>query len=219
MNTDKLKDAERRFLAQYPGGFSNPQMIEIAKKHRAQKMKQLAQESFSAEMFDDSNGIVASIAKTISQSSVISVFEKPKFRDLVKSMDDSERVHLAYGLKEFLHGNQDMGFNMMVGILGAYKLAKWPLLTVCPVYYRPHEEAFIKPTTVKSIINYFELEGLSYSPKPNYEFYTLYKDELICMKNQVDMSLRSDNLAFSAFLMLTAADLNDTGISNLGFFR
>lgn len=219
MNIEKLKDAERRFLAQYPGGFSNPQMIEIAKKHRAEKMNRLAQGSFSADEFDDPSDIVASIAKIISQSSVISVFEKPKFRDFIKSMNHSEKVHLAHGLKEFLHGNEEMGFNMMAGILGAYKLAKWPLLTVCPVYYRSHEQVFIKPTTVKSIINYFELEGLSYSPKPSYEFYVAYRDELIRMKSQVDISLQSDNLAFSAFLMLTAAGLNDAGIEKHDFFR
>ncbi len=219
MNTDKLKDAERRFLAQYPGGFSNPHMMEIAKKHRADKMNRMAWDSFSPEMFDDPNGIVASIAKIISQSSVISVFEKPKFRDLVKTMSSSEKVHLSQGLKEFLHGNQEIGFKLMVELLASYGLAKWTLLTICPVYYHPQEEAFIKPTTVKSIINYFELEGLSYSPKPNYEFYTAYKDELIRMKKQVDTSLQSDNLAFSAFLMLTAERFNDAGVNTQGFFR
>ncbi len=219
MNIDKLKDAQRRFLAQYPGGFSNPQMLEIAKKHRAEKMRKLAQESFSIGQFDDPNGIVASMAKIIGQSSMISVFEKPKFRDFAKIISDGEKVHLAHGLREFLHGNQEIGFKLMTELLASYKLAKWPLLTICPVYYRPNEEAFIKPTTVKSIIAYFELEGLRYNPKPSFEFYHAYREQLVRMKKLVDISLQADNAAFSAFLMLTANGLNETGYGEPDFFR
>ena len=219
MNIDKLKDAQRRFLAQYPGGFSNPQMLEVAKKHRAEKMRKLAQESFSADQFDDPSGIVASMAKIIGQSSMISVFEKPKFRDLAKMMSDGEKVHLAHGLKEFLHGNQEIGFTLMADLLGSYKLAKWPLLTICSVYYRPNEEAFIKPTTVKSIIAYFELEGLRYSPKPSYDFYRAYREQLLRIKELADTTLQADNAAFSAFLMLTANGLNEIGYGEPDFFR
>ncbi len=219
MNTEKLKDAERRFLAQYPGGFSNPQMKEIAKKHRAEKMNTLAQESFSADMFDDPASIVASMAKIVGQSSMISVFEKPKFRDFSKIISDGEKVHMAHGLHEFLYGNQELGFTMMTQLLGSYQLAKWPLLTICPLYYRPHEEAFIKPTTVKSAIAYFELEGLRYSPRPSFEFYIAYRGQLIRMKKLVDVSLQSDNAAFSAFLMLTAAETNAAGLGEQDFFR
>lgn len=219
MNMDKLKDAQQRFLAQYPGGFSNPQMIDIAKKHRAEKMKALAQEYFSTDQFDDPAGIVASMAKLIGQSSMISVFEKPKFRDFSRMMNDGEKVHLAHGLKEFLHGNQEIGFKLMSELLASYKLAKWPLLTICAVYYRPHEEAFIKPTTVKSIITYFELEGLRYNPKPSWEFYHAFRDQLMHMKKLSDTSLQTDNAAFSAFLMLTANGLGDTEHNEQDFFR
>ncbi len=47
MNNAKLKAAEAEFMERYPGGFSNPRMLEIAKKHKVEKMKQMAQDSFA----------------------------------------------------------------------------------------------------------------------------------------------------------------------------
>lgn len=37
MNRTKLKEAEERFYMQYPGGFSNPLMLEIAKNTKWKK--------------------------------------------------------------------------------------------------------------------------------------------------------------------------------------
>jgi hypothetical protein len=39
MNRVKLKEAEEKFIIRFPGGFSNPQMLELAKKHKVGKMK------------------------------------------------------------------------------------------------------------------------------------------------------------------------------------
>ena len=207
MNRKKLKEAEERFLLRYPGGFSNPSMLEIAKKHKVEKMNKMAQDSFAIENFDNTGRIIDSMTKVVSQSSMVSVFEKPKFRDLVKSISDDERVRLSHGLKEFLHGDQEGGFKLMTDLLREYKLVKWPLITVCPVYYRPGVEVFIKPTTVKGVIEYFELEGLKYSPKPTFEFYRDYREQINRIKKEVDASLQVDNAAFCGFLMMSLEKL------------
>ena len=203
MNLVRLKEAEERFFMRYPGGFSNPLMLEVAKRHKVEKMNKLAVESFSIEQFENPDKIVDSINKIIGQASMVSLFEKPKFRDAVKTMSENEKEYLSNGLKEFLYGNQGFGFELMCGLLNQYHLAKWTLLTICPVYYKQSEEVFIKPTTTKDIINYFELEGLKYSPTPTYEFYRAYRDQINTMKMQVDASLHSDNAAFCGFLMIS----------------
>ncbi|MEA4847780.1 MAG: hypothetical protein VB106_11165 [Clostridiaceae bacterium] len=207
MNKTKLKEAEERFLLRYPGGFSDPMMLEIAKKHRVEKMNRMAQESFAAENFDDPDRITDSMSRIVSQSSIVSVFEKPRFREFIKVISHSERELLAHGLREFMHGDQASGFKLMAGLLDEYKLAKWTLLTVCPVYYKPDEEVFIKPTTVKGVIEYFELEGLKYSPKPAYEFYRAYREQINRIKKEVDALLQTDNTAFCGFLMMSLEDL------------
>lgn len=203
MNKAKLKEAEERFIMRYPGGFSNPQMIEIAKKHKVEKMKKMAQDSFAIGQFESAGNIVDYMGKIVSQSSLISLFEKPKFRDFVKVMSDSEKEHLAHGLKEFLHGDQAFGFGLMTGLLREYKLAKWPLITVYPIYYRPSVEVFIKPTTAKGIIEYFELTGLKYNSNPSFEFYQAFREQIKQMKQEVHASLQVDNAAFCGFLMMT----------------
>ncbi|HPW40124.1 MAG TPA: hypothetical protein PLW98_01255 [Bacillota bacterium] len=95
-------------------------------------------------------------------------------------------------------------------MLNEYKLAKWTLLTACPVYYRPGVEVFIKPTTVKGVIEYFELEGLKYSPKPTFEFYKAYRKRINQIKKEVDASLQVDNGAFCGFLMMSLESSEDT---------
>ncbi|HEX3047817.1 MAG TPA: hypothetical protein VHY08_23900 [Bacillota bacterium] len=209
MNRIKLKEAEARFLSRYPGGFSDPQMVEIAKKHKVAKMNQLAQESFSQDQFEHPDRIIDSMIKIVSQSSMVSLFEKPKFRDGVKTMNGNEKACLSQGLREFLHGDQKFGFGMMTGLLSQYKLAKWPLLTVCPVYYRPQVEVFIKPTTAKGVIEYFELEGLKYNSKPTFEFYRAYREQINQLKEEVAKSLQFDNAAFCGFLMMSLEDFVD----------
>lgn len=79
MNRSKLKEAEERFLKRYPGGFSDPMMLEIAKKHKVEKMNKLAQDSFSTENFENPEGIVNSMKKIIGQSSMVSVLKSRNF--------------------------------------------------------------------------------------------------------------------------------------------
>ncbi|MFZ5968528.1 MAG: hypothetical protein ACOYVK_15345 [Bacillota bacterium] len=202
MNRRKLIKAQEQFFKRYPGGFSNPQMLAVAKKHKLEKMCKLAQESFAIEQFQNPAQIVDSMHKIVSQSSLISLFEKPKFRDFVKALSEDEKEFLSNGLKEFLYGNQEDGFERMVDLLKAYRLAKWPLITVFPAYFRPTVEVFVKPTTAKGIIAYFELEGLQYRSNPTYEFYQSYRDQINQMKREVDPSLQFENAAFCGFLMM-----------------
>jgi hypothetical protein len=204
MNINRLKTAESNFLHAYPEGFADPVIVEIAKKHKIDKIHKLALDSFAKPQFKHCTRINTAITKLISQSSMVSVFEKVRFRDFMKSVPDYEQDILAAGLKQFLHGDQEIGFQMMTDLLATYKLAKWPLLTACPYYYRPETEVFMKPTTVKGVIDYFELTGLKYSPQPTYLFYRTYRDQVLEMKKLVSNTLGyNDNAAFCGFLMMS----------------
>lgn len=203
MNIQRLKAAEREFLEQYPKGFNSPEMQEIGKKHKMDKMVAFAQEHFAPEKFMRLDLVVAKMIEMVNKSSMVSLFEKPKYRDYVKSLDPGQQEFLAMGLKEFLHGKQESGFNMMVEILSEVKLAKWTLITVFGVYYYPHDEIFVKPTTTKNVINIFELEDVIYKPLPSYSFYKKYREHILAMKKQVDKNLSPNNAAFTGFLMFS----------------
>jgi hypothetical protein len=204
MNLRRLKQAEAAFLARYPGGFENPEIIATrVMKHKPDQMIALAQESFSKGNFRRPDLIVENMIKVISRSSVISVFEKPRFRDVARSLPPADKDVLAHGLEESLHGNEQTGFEMMVDLLRSEKLAKWSLMTVCQTYFHPQRDVFIKPTTVKGAIEYFELQDLQYKPTPSWAFYQAYRSAFYEMKSKVDKSLSPTNAAFSGFLWMT----------------
>ncbi len=203
VNLEKLKESEEIFFVRYPEGFDDEEMKKIAKKHKISKMKEMAREMFAEDRFSDTDAVMEDLIKIVSRSSLVSVFEKAKFKDYGKGLQDPDKSQLVVGLYETIHGDMEKGFDLMISVLEKVKLAKWPIITVCPLYYNPDEEVFIKPTTVKKIIAYYELEDIVYKPRPSYEFYWKYKKYFREMRREVDIKAAPDNAAFSGFLMMS----------------
>ena len=204
MNLHRLKQAEAAFLHRYPGGFDNPELIAIRnKKHKPDQMIALARECFSKGNFTFPGLIVKNMEKVISRASIVSVFEKMSFRDFANTLSPHEKQWLSSGLEELLHGTEQTGFEMILDLLKSQKLAKWTLMTVCQTYFHPQRDVFIKPTTVKGVIEYFELENLQYKPTPSWSFYEAYRSIFDEMKSKVDKSLSPTNPAFSGFLFMS----------------
>jgi len=162
-----------------------------------------AQETFVRRNFKLPDLIIDNMIKVVSRSSMVSLFEKPKFRDFTNSLSPKSKQLLAGGLEELLHGQEQQGFETMLDVLKSGKLAKWSLMTICQTYFRPQFEVFIKPTTAKGVIEYFELKNLQYKPTPTWSFYDEYRSVINEMKSKVDSSLSPYNAAFSGFLMIT----------------
>lgn len=202
MNEKKLKMAEAHFLAQYPGGFQHPEMQAIGKKHKMDAMVIFVKESFSKKAFRDTEKITNDMIKAVSRSSMVSMFEKPKFRDFIKRLDPNEKQFMADALKKMLHGKQQAGFEAMVDLLLTEKLAKWSLISIIPAYFAPDTEVFVKPTTAKGVIKHFEVEDLIYKPRPSWDFYVAYRNLINQAKTKVDKGLSPSNAAFSGFLMM-----------------
>lgn len=202
MNISKLKDAEENFLVFYPKGFEDEALLPIIKRHNTAKIGESVREMFAPNRFTRTEQICENFAKIVSKSSLISLFEKPKVRDMVKQMSMEQQDMLSIGLFELLHANQEKGFEILVDMLGIYKLAKWSIVTLIPYYYAQEKEFFIKPTTTKDIIKFFEIEGLTYKPRPTYEFYVRYTQILKTMKSHVSPLIGQDNAGFTGFLMM-----------------
>ena len=117
MNIQKLKSAEAAFLERYPGGFEHPDMVEIGKKHKMDQMVAFTQESFARENFQMPDLIVDRMIKVVSRSSMVSVFEKPKFRDYANPLPPARKRELADGLWAVLYGDQQHGFERMLAVL------------------------------------------------------------------------------------------------------
>ncbi|MDK2868759.1 MAG: hypothetical protein PWP38_3074 [Clostridiales bacterium] len=203
VNAEKLKHAEQIFFNMYPDGFEADEMKAIAKKHKVEKMRQFVEEHFNEKAFENTDQLFEDYVKLIARSSLVSVFEKAKFRDAAKVMSAVEKDMMVKGMKAFLYGNQAAGFEMQIEVLERYKLAKWPILTVLGLYQFPAVEVLVKPTTVKGILKYFEVTDIQYTSKPTYAFYSQYRELVNAIKALAHPMLMVDNAAFCGFLMMT----------------
>ena len=203
MNLEKLKEAEAYFLELYPQGFEDVGLLPIIKRHNTAKIGEQVREMFAKENFSQPELICENFAKIVSKSTLISLFEKPKVRDMIKLMRIELRYILCIGLYEMLYGDKKEGFDTLVEVLSFYTLAKWSIVTLIPYYFYRDKEFFIKPMTTKNIIAFFEIEGLVYRPKPSYEFYVQYKKVLENMRAEVSQKISpNDNAGFTGFLMM-----------------
>ena len=203
MNLRKLKRAEELFFNRYRGGFNHPEMVSLGKKHKMDQMVSFTQEGFSKRNFKTSETIIENLIKVISRSSMVSLFEKPKFKDFAISLNLQNQKLLVSGLKEVLYGKEQQGFERILDVLKTGKLAKWSLITICQTYFRPQIDVFVKPTTAKGVIEFFELKTLQYKPAPTWAFYEEYRAIINEMKSKVDSNLAPNNAAFSGFLMMS----------------
>lgn len=203
MNINKLKILESKFFAIYPGGFENEVLRKISKKHNFVKISDYVKEVCSKESLKKGVEAIDGIMKVVSKSSMVSVFEKMRFRDLVKEFDLTEKALVVGAVYDLLHGDEEEGFTDLYNLLAPYKLAKWPILTVFRAYYYSSTDLLIKPTTVKKILKYLEITDIEYSPKASYSFYDKYRSHINHLKLKVDSRLSPSNAAFSGFMMIS----------------
>ena len=202
MNKKVLKTAEQNFLTMYPGGFLHPEMVAVGKKHKMDQLTAFAMEAFAKENFAKPKLVLESAQKLVSRSTLVSMFEKPKFRTFCEELPNKERKALVEGWFELLHGKEKTGFEAALEILGNHKLAKWPLATVVQSYYRPTKEVFIKPTTAKLIVTHLELD-MVYKPTPSWDFYRKFRKAIKECKSLTTKELAPNNPAYCGFLMMT----------------
>lgn len=202
MNYQKLKDAEASFLQRYPGGFADPGMESVKKKHNVDKLVEFSQQNLSRASFNRPELIAETLVKIVSRSSMVSRFEKPKFRDFINSLNSHEKQALADTMEKRLYGRQKQrGFDEFLGMLSHHKIAKWAVISAVPFYFSPRKEAFVKPTTAKGILSYLEVTDLEYKPTPSWAFYRGYLNLLAEIKREVVPSLSPNNAALTGFLM------------------
>ena len=100
MNLKQLRRAERKFLSRYPGGFTHPDMVAVGRKHKMDRMIRMSQAAFGEDGFDRPGAVVDNLVKLVGTSSMVSMFEKPKFRSFANALNDMEKTLLADALQD-----------------------------------------------------------------------------------------------------------------------
>lgn len=201
MNKNEFERYQKLFLKAYPGGFQHESMLVQVKKHAVPKWVQFVQAFLSASALQNHENGIKAITKLVTGSSLISVFEKTAFKNMIQSMSQSEKTELVESVSELLHKDQETGFVQFNAILSRYQNAKWPIITTLMYYSNPEFEVLIKPSTVKKVISALELEPIKYLSKPDYSFYCAYRDAILEMKTLARPELQVENGAFCGFLM------------------
>lgn len=202
MNIEKLKKLESDFLDRYPEGFKSPDFKKTTKKHNVQKHTTYINEVLTEEYLRKGHKVYKEVAKVVLTSSLVSVFEKVRFRDLGADFTNTEKTRFVKGVSELLYGHEKSGFYMVYTLLKEHRLAKWPIIIVYRVYANPKKDVFMKPTVVKKVISHLDLP-FKYESDPSYTLYKKYRTAINKMKKEVSLSLRPNNLAFTGFLMLS----------------
>ena len=204
MNLERLKEAEASFLERFPGGFQDPGMQPIRKRHNVDKLTEFAADNLNELAFVQPQRCAEIVLTIIGRSSMVSRFEKAPFRDAINSMSSKDQQQLAKAFQKRLTGrSKRAGFEAIVDLFARYRLARWSLVSAVPFYFAPKREAFVKPTTAKKIIARLEVEGLDYRPRPDWSFYYGFRKLIGQIKQHLDPSLTSNNAAITGFLMFT----------------
>jgi len=202
MNIEKLKKLESEFLERHPDGFKSKEFVKITKKHNVGKHTEYINGILTEDYLNKGHQVFKDVAKVVLSSSLVSVFEKVRFRDFAADLTTAEKTRFVKGVSELLYGHEKSGFYMVYTLLKEHRLAKWPIITVFRVYAYPKKDVLMKPTVVKKVIAHLNLD-LKYESDPSYTLYRKYRTEINKMKKEVALSLRPNNLAFTGFLMMT----------------
>lgn len=203
MNLDKLKEAEATFLQVYPDGFADPAIEAIRKKHNVDQLVRFTQEHVTRANCNRPHFLADTLVKIVGRSSMISIFEKPRFRDFIRALDSDEKEALARAVEQRLFGRKRQGFEAIVDMLAHHKIAKWAVISAVPFYFAPRREAFVKPTTAKRIVKLLEVEDLHYHATPSWKFYRGFRKLLGDIRKEVSPSLSQSNAALTGFLMMS----------------
>lgn len=201
-NKKKLLEAQKKFLKFYPKGFLSPEIQMIAKKHNLAKTQKLIEDCFKKKSFQQPETICTESIKIMNSSSMISLFDKPKYRDFIKGISVEEKILFSQGLYKLYFGDEKKAYDQLIEIMGDHKIARWPIISLFKAYKNLDYDVFIKPSTTKLIIKELDLD-ITYKAKPSYEFYREYREIINFLKTQLDPRLSPNNPAFTGFLMMT----------------
>jgi hypothetical protein len=94
------------------------------------KLVEFTQHSLTRANFNRPEFIMETLVKIVSRSSMVSRFEKPKFRDFVRSLNSHEKQALADSFERRLYGRQKQrGFEEILAWFISSEYF-WPMLSV-----------------------------------------------------------------------------------------
>jgi hypothetical protein len=174
------RKSRRKFLQYYPGGFKDPDYLELERAYKwlahERWLQSLAEPQFRKAMQEgDFRGIADRAVGIESRTNLLFSFEKMALRDAVKSTAGSKAF--AIGLFELLHGDAPLSerFDGWCEVLSRLprrqtRVLTWPLATVFGFIAQPRVHFFLKPMVTRRAAKNYGYE-LFYQSKPEWNTY------------------------------------------------
>ena len=172
----------RKFLGYFPGGFRDPEYLELERSYKVETHKrwlaELDRPEYRRLLDAGEYAEIASRAVRVEQRSrhsMIFSFEKMALRDAVKSPEGAQAF--AEGLFAWLHGrgSPERRFERWVDVVAGLprrqtRVLTWPLVTVFGFIAQPEAHVFLKPTVTRNAARAYGFD-FPYRSRPNWETY------------------------------------------------
>ena len=102
MNRERLRQAEASFLQIYPRGFADPAIQPLRKKHNVDRLVRFSRDNLTRVHCSRPEALSSALLKVVSRSSLVSRFEKPRFKEFLASLGSDDKVALAFAVEQRL---------------------------------------------------------------------------------------------------------------------
>lgn len=204
-----IKFIEQSFLRQFPNGLEDETFKMLGKKHQSSnRILMMFKDSITLKNLTSRNESIReetmkSIIKAVTQSTLISTFEKVAFKNYIKDT----RIHQPFmeTLAALLNDCNEETMSAFVHVCSIKKnetnanIAKWPIITFFLAYSDPYNEVFIKPTTIKQVAKIMNVD-IEYQALPNFNTYERARNMILDFKKQSSLVHDENNIMVQAII-------------------
>ena len=170
----------RKFLRIFPGGFRDPEYIELERDYKWQAHQRwltaLDEKRFESLLRQGRHAEIAAAAIAVeSRTNLLFSFEKMALRDAVRTEAGAQRF--SEGLYDFLHrpgAIEDRFTRWCAAVAGLprrqTRVLTWPLVTVFGFLAQPLNHIFLKPRVTQAAAETYGFD-FKYSSTPSWEPY------------------------------------------------
>jgi len=209
------RKSRRKFLRYYPGGFKDPDYLELERAYKwlahERWVQSLAEPQFRSAIKAGDFGEIAERAVAIeSRTNLLFSFEKMALRDAVKAAAGAQAF--AIGLFELLHGSAPLNerFDGWCQVLAGLprrqtRVLTWPLATVFGFIAQPRVHFFLKPMVTRRAAQSYGYE-LPYQSRPDWNTYAGVLRFARAVRADVQDMRPRDMIDIQSFLWVQGSD-------------
>ena len=207
----------RKFLHIFPGGFRDPDYVELERDYKVEAHQRwraaLGEDEMKRLIGQGEHAEIARRAVRVEQQtrhSMLFSFEKMALRDAVKTLPGARTF--AAGLFDFLHGEgpAEARFERWVEAVDALprrqtRVLTWPMVTVWGFLAQPATHFFFKPMVTRAAAEAYGF-ALDYRSRPSWQGYASVLELAATVRRDLRDLKPRDMIDIQSFLWVQGSD-------------